>query len=238
MTTTALDIINKAFSKARVRAVGQTMSNEDSSHGLSLLNDMVEEWAGENLMIYGQTEEDFPMVSTQASYSIGESGSPDFDTVRPQEILSGTFIRDGGGYDHPVEIIPMNQYRGLGIKGNSGRPHYLAYNPTFPNGTIYLYYTPDSTESIHLRSLKELGSFAKLTTEVLLPLGYNNALITNLAVLLSPDYGKKVSPELNLLATNSKRKVKNRNTQRMEPVSLEVAELSGRRADNIYNLWL
>ena len=238
MTTTALDLINGAFSKARVRAVGQTMSADDSAHGLTILNNMLEEWALEDLMLYEEKEEDFPMISGQASYSIGESGSPDFDTVRPETILPWVFVRDGSNYDHPVEVIPLKQYRGLYIKGNSGRPYYLAYNPTYPNGTIYLYYTPNSTESIYFRSLKQVSSFASLTTEVTLPPGYKSGIISNLAVYLSPDYGKTISPELAALAMGAKKKIKARNVRRVDPVSLEVAGLSGRRSDNIYNLWL
>jgi hypothetical protein len=238
MATTAGDIISRAFSKIRILAVGQTMSDADNAHALVILNDMAEEWAGENLMLYHQTEESFPMVATQASYTIGEDSTPDFDTVRPQEILDSTFIRDGGNYDYPVKIISMGEYRRRRNKSTAGRPYQLAYNPTYPNGTIYLYFTPNSTESIYLTSLKELSTFAATTTELSLPKGYNNALILNLAIMLSPDYGKKVDVVLATLAGSAKGKIKRRSVQRQEPVRLEVARMKGDMGvGNINNYW-
>ncbi len=234
MATTAGDVIDRAFSKIRIKAVGQIMSDADNAHALVILNDMVEEWAGENLMLYSQTEESFPLVATQASYSIGEDSTPDFDTVRPQEILDSTFVRNGN-YDYPIKIISMGEYRKIRNKASAGRPRKLAYNPTYPNGTIYLYRTPNSTDSIYLTSLKELSTFAALTTALSLPKGYNNALILNLAIMLSPDYGKKVDVVLATLAGSAKGKIKRRSVQRQEPVRLEVARMQGNAIGDINN---
>ena len=211
------------------------MSPSDTGHGLDLLNDMIEEWAGESLLIYEQTEESFSLTVDKTSYTIGTGG--DFDTTRPEEILGGAFIRDSSNYDHPVAVISIGQYRAINDKAMSGRPFQLAYNPTYSLGTIYVFYAPNDTEALHLRMLKKFNTFAGLATELSLPPGYNNALIFNLAVNLAPDYGKKVSNILAHLASRSKAKLKRKNVQRVTPAKLEVAKLSGSVYGNINSYW-
>ena len=227
--TTAADIIKGAYADLGKKATGQTLPEYLVTDGLSVLNDMIDSFSNDNFMIYEEKEESFDLVASQASYSIGDGA--DFDTVRPQEILKGTFIRDDGGSDdYSVKPIALDQYRSIPDKTQVGLPFWLSYNPTYPNGTIYLYYTPDaSTRNLHLRSLKELTSFAATTTIVTLPPGYKLLLRSNLAIHLGPRNGKTPSPLLLKIAADSIEKIKARNSNKIEPVRLEVAGLSRNR---------
>jgi len=240
MTTTVRDILNESLSDLGVKAMGQTLSDAILQSALEKLNRMIDSWANENLMIYGITEENFPLVSGQAEYSIGADGSPDFDTVRPQEIMEkGNFVRDDNGTtDYRVKLVSLQQYREISLKSTSGRPHQMAYNPTYPNGTLYFYFTPESGRNIYLRSLKEIGEFAGLGATVDLPPGYKRALITNGAVEIAPSHGRTISPALALQAAQSKTSIKRRNTGRLEPTQMEVGQLTRRRTGTILTGWL
>lgn len=231
---TVQDIVESAFSKIKIRAVGQTMSAADLAHGLQAFIDMIEAWALEDLTIYSNSKENFPLVVGDADYSIGSSGN--FNTVRPQVILPNTFIRDSSGSDHPVIPITMKKYAEISDKSLTGRPYQIAYNPTFPLGMIYLFYTPDSVESIYLESLKTIGTYTTLNDTITLPPGYKIALVCNLGIHLSPDYGKKVSDELGSLAKSTKYNIKRRNIV-VGPTKLEVGRLTNSRlSNNILNL--
>jgi len=224
---TARDIINQALVNIRVKANGQTLAMSHLSDGLDALNDLIDSWAGENLTIYQEKEESFSLTSGQASYSIGENGTPDFDTARPIELVSGWYVRDSGGAtDYPVEVVSLEQYRMRRSKGLTGRPFQVSYNPTYPNGTLYFYYTPDDGRVVYMRSLKPVPTFTSINSTVSLPVGYKRALIKNLAIELAEGYGKTVTQTLYTAAKEAKNNIKRNNAQRIETKMLEVSVLS------------
>lgn len=223
---TALNLITDAFAEARVYSPGESIPADKSAAALRKLNRMMDAWSVENFLIYSQTEETLTLTASQASYTIGESGSPDFDTVRPEEILTGTFIRRTATLDEPLVVKSFEEYRLRRDKSTGGVPWWISYNPTYPNGTLVLWWAPDSTYALHLISLKALGQFSTLSTTVSLPLGYEYAIVYNLALELGPTYGKKLRPDLVALASKSIRALKARNAYRIPPRQLEVGSFT------------
>jgi len=226
--TTARQAINDSFGMIGVRATGQTLSDAHLTTGLRFFNMLLDSWSNDEFVIFEETEENFDLTASQASYSIGEDGSPDFDTARPLSLLNGWFTRlDGGSDDYPVEIISLAQYRDLSDKTQTGRPYQVAYNPTYPNGTLYFYYTPEtSNRNIYMRSLKPISSVSALGSTLSFPEGYELAIVSNLALLLASQYGKPITQILAGIAKVSKDNISNTNSDRVEPVMLEVAELN------------
>lgn len=228
--TTALNLITDALITARVYSPGESLPTSEANAVLRNLNRMLGTWANQNWIIFKQTEETLTLVVDQASYTIGETGTPDFNTVRPQEILEGTFVRESGGtLDYPLTVKTLEEYRLIRHKSISSIPWWIAYNPTFPNGTLYLFWTPGEIYELHLVSLKELGSFAKLATTVTLPPGYEDAIVYNLALRIGPDFGKTVRNDVVAFAANALKAITNRNTRRLPPVQLEVGGFMNRR---------
>ena len=226
MATTALDILNRAASSVGVKVIGQALSTNEAADYLALLNDMIESWANENVLIYNRDEDTHVLTASTASYTIGDNG--DIDTVRPQ-VIKEAFIRDSSNYDYPVEILPIDLYFDIMIKTSEGRPYELYYDHDFASslGKIYLYYTPDTGDTLYLYSLKELGSFAATSTAVTLPPGYNLALWTNLAIFIGRVRGKKITADMMEIAKNSMNVIKRRNIKHLlKNTRLEVAELN------------
>jgi len=243
MATTALNIISRAASMVGVKIIGQDLSSNEQSDYLALLNDMIESWANDNFLLYRRVEDTETLTVGTASYTIGPSGA--ISTTRPQ-VIKEAFIRDSSNDDHPVEILPIDQYWDIRSKGTTGRPFELYYDPGFKEdvlrGTIYLYYTPDAAETLHLESLKELGSFAATDTSVVLPPGYNLALWTNLAIFIGRVRGKKITADMMEIAKNSMNVIKRRNIKHLlKNTRLEVAELNSpsasRSRGNISTGW-
>lgn len=193
-TITARDIIKKSLKKIRVLAAmgGQAVDAEVEQDAFDELNNMLEDWSLENLMVTALDEATGTLTASQASYTIGSGGN--FANDRPLEIslLKGdNFIRRSN-LDYPVDVITMDGYRAIRNKTTEGRPFQLALQPEFPLAKIYLYYTPDnSTDVLHYRARTELTSFALVTTSVNFEPGYEQAIIPNLAVRIAPQNGKK-----------------------------------------------
>ena len=206
-TRTVRQLIQKAYQKISVYAAGETIDDDDMNDGLISFQDMLAEWSGDGLLIPVVTQENFSLVAGKATYTIGEDGTPDVDTVRPDQIVNA-FIRDST-YDYPVRVIDQRAFSRFGDKSNSGdRPEYLWYNPTSPNGIINLYRPPGSTYDLFIESEKPLTDGAGLTDKVLaelsIPRYYHNPIVYNLALELAPENG--VDPSMLVVAKAEKGK--------------------------------
>ncbi len=223
---TVQELLKAALRVIGVVAPGETPTDAELQDAREALNLMLESWSDERLIIYFTTREIFTLTAGDADYSIGDGA--DFDTTRPEKI-QGAFIRDSDSIDHPVEIIGESKYREISLKSTQARPDQLWYNPTTPNGTIYLYPVPDSAEDLYLDSLKPLTEFTNLTAEIEFPGAYKEALKWNLALRLAPEYGKSASQEVIALANSARRKIKALNAaNQVEPVELEVLKAAKR----------
>jgi hypothetical protein len=201
--------------------------------GLLSFQDMIAEWAGDGMLIPITTQENFSLVSGQSVYTIGENAGQDFDTVRPDQIISA-FVRQSS-YDYPVRIIGQQAFERFGDKSSSGdRPEYLWYNPTTPNGTINLYRPPTGSYDLYITSEKPLTDGAKLTDKVMLTLGipryYHNPLIYNLALELAPENG--VEPSMLVVAKAEKGKDNIRSLNAANKVNAIAFDFANKRSGN------
>lgn len=203
-TSSANDIITRAMVKATIISPGESVPSAKLSQVLAELNDLLESWALEHLMVYASVLEEFTLAIGQNEYGFGTGG--DFNSDRPVRILDETYV-SSGGTDYPVVLKPLDVYRSLSLKGVSARPWIMSYNPEFPLFKIFVYPTPEVAYPISLKSWKQLVEFSDLTTVVNLPPGYRRAIVANLAVEIGPNFGKETPATLGALATLSKRAI-------------------------------
>lgn len=219
--SSANDIMSQAMVDATIISPGEAVPAAKAAQVFNKLNDMLESWVLERLMVYAAVLESFSLVAGQNEYSYGDGG--DFDSERPIRILNECFIRSGDS-DYPVTLKPLDVYRQMRNKSNVARPNLMAYSPEYPLGKVFLYPTPDSVDTIHLKVWKQLVEFSDRTTAVDLPPGYRRAITLNLALELLPGFGKTASAELVALAVGAKKWIKKSN---ITPVkSLKTPHLS------------
>jgi len=193
-------------------AGGETPTATDSQRVLRSLNSMLDSWSNERGFIYALTQETLALDGSQ-SYTIGEDGTPDFDTVRPLEIDPTTFVRSGNS-DYPLTILTQDEYAAIQNKSFSGSlPDSLYYDPTYPNGTLYLF--PAAQGSLHLSSWKPLSTFSLLTTALSMPPGYQRAIEYNLALEILPLFALPEPSTLARLAKQARRAIKHKNAPRV-----------------------
>lgn len=222
MLISASDIIERAMVKARIISPGEAIPASKLNQVYAELNDMLESWALEKLMVVADILESFSLVVGQAEYTYGTGG--DFDSARPIEIKDETFVRSGG-VDSVINLITQDVYRRRKSKTTGGLPQIMAYNPAYPLGTVFLWPTPSSTDTIHLRVAKTLTGFPDTTTEVALEPGFSRAITSNLAVEISPNFGKKVSRELSFLAGQAKSIIKSVNSTPIKPAISDLRSM-------------
>lgn len=203
---TASDMINRSL--RLIGAIGQseTPTAQESADSLYALNSMMDADGISRMMIPQMLEENFPLVASQASYTIGSGGN--FNTTRPVRIESA-FIRSTSGSDFPLQIIDNESYDSISLKTTtSDYPGYFYYENSFPLGKIYLWGAPSTAYTLYINSWKQLQNFTSLTTALSMPPGYQKYIEYNLAVEIAPEFGMTV-PDLVLRgAVDSKAEVK------------------------------
>ena len=201
---TARSIIKQSLQKIGAIVKGETADADEFVDGLTTLNALVASWSNDSLLIYARLSESFPLVSGQSSYTIGAGG--DFNTDRPLQLLTA-FTRIGG-IDYDIDVISDTAFDAIIQKGLSNSiPEVLVYETSYPLGNITIYPVP-TTGTLHIRSEKELTQFASLDTAVDLPPGWERALVYNLALEITPEYGQPVDQLVYDTAMDSLNKIK------------------------------
>ena len=233
---TVFDVIKRALRLFQGIQPGETPSAQQSHDALQQLNWMLDLWNNEkNIQPYEKTEQ-FTLVAGKSEYYIGQGTTADFVTERPLKINRAyTRITNAQPYtiDYPLNIISTEQYEGIVTKNLAASwPMYLNYTLTdMPTGRIRIFPIPSANSILGLCYDKQLSGFNSVSDQITLPPGYLDALATNLAVRLAPEWGLEVSPEVKRMAVRSKQLISGTNS---EPVLLEPLRGRGKPIYNVF----
>lgn len=166
----------------------------------------------------------------QISYTI----PGDFKTDRPLRITQA-FTRittSGSGLDYPIEIIDKGQYSRIGFKAIAAPwPIAVWYNPTIPLGELFFYQNPSGAGQLHLYTDTILNNLPDLTSQVVMPQGYNRFLKRKLARELAPEFGAIWTPQMEILAKEAEDYVKSLNSIPTEVSRFDSELLQGNTTD-------
>lgn len=151
----------------------------------------------------------------------------DINIDRPLRIVSGyTRIPSSNtsGLDYWFDTtVTMDRYNELGYKGVPGPwPIALAYQPTFPLGTIWVYPNPNMSGEVHLFTDLILSQLTAVNQMVSLPQGYIRAFKTLLGMELCTEYGKSPSRELQRQAAEARAFIKALNASPVTTLRYDV----------------
>lgn len=210
--STVSDLIKGSLRLLGVIAQGETPTAQESADALSSLNDMLDSWSNDGLLLFDRTIESLSIVASTASYTIGTGGV--FNTARPVRIIEAAFKQSGSNEELPLNILTSQEWaRAYDKTLTSSLLSCLYYNDTFPLGTIYVWPVPTASGTLVLTSDKPLSNYSAISDSVTLPPGYKKALRYNLALELAPEYGKQVSEIVFQQATESKANIMRTNTE-------------------------
>lgn len=184
---------------------------QDAFERLKLL---LAEWSDSGLLIPYVTQIAFPQVSGKNTYTIGPSGA-DVAAARPLSVQTAFLRRDSvsgpSSLDYPYWVTSMDNYAAIREKFASGLGRVLCYNPTFPNGTVYLWPTPDGPDQTFMTGEFEIADPANIFEELVFPGAYRPALQSNLTMEIAAGYGLPIHPHIAAKAERTKNGIVKRN---------------------------
>lgn len=218
---TALDLISSSMRLLGVLAAAETPSAAEANDALGVLNDLLDAWALENLMLFRNENDQYNLVASQQSYTIGTGGN--FNNVRPVTI-EGAFVTYNG-LDFPLRVLNTDQWNSIALKSLAAPlPTALYYVPTMPLGNIYIWPIPTLVLPLTLAVNMQFTALA-LATTLSYPPGYAKALRYALAVELAPEYGLQPPPAVVAIARETIGNIKAANRQ--QPVAKFDPALTG-----------
>lgn len=208
---TAGEIIETALRTIGVLAAGEDLGGSEGDDALDTLNRMLNSWRNESLMAFSiDRAGPFSLVASTQSYTIGTSAT--FNVTRPVKIEKASLRYEPNGADLelPIDVITKDEWQEIVDKTlESTIPYKLYYQPDVANGTIWLWPIPSTaTHTLILYVWNPLDALAGLTTDLTFPPGYEEAILYNLVLRLSPEYGKSPDPIVLELARESKANIK------------------------------
>jgi hypothetical protein len=214
---TVAQLITGAFRLLGQLRTGQGASTDALADGLTTLNDMIEAWNNERLMVHAIQRSVFSLTGA-ASYTIGTGGN--FNVTRPVRIDNAGCVLAGGD-ELELELLTPQRWAEQTLKSlTSTLPQKLYHETTFPLGRIYLWPVPTEANQLALYMWQALAGFAATGDTVSFPPGYAKALRYNLAVELAPQFmlKGKLTPMVAEIANESKAALK-----RINAVVVEMA---------------
>ncbi len=218
-TTTLADLFKPALRMAGITMrPGITPSNDQYDELIPEINRMLQSWNCDGAKIFSTSIEQFALTSAQKIYSIGPGG--DFDTTRPQFIRDANLIfPTNPQLRTPLKLLDEHEWSLIRMQdiGNS-LPWCLFYNPTYGasgRGTIYMAFQPPEGYLLELYTWSLLGNnFTSISDVVILPDGYNDAIVPNLAIRAASLYPTMATlgPDTRRLAANALDRLQTLNT--------------------------
>ena len=227
------DQINGALRLLGVLAEGETTSAAASQDCLSALNQMIDSWNTEKLMIYNTQDQVFTWPADEITRTLGPTG--DFVGNRPVLLDDSTYYRDPGtNVSFGIKMINQQQYNGIAVKTvTSTYPQVMWINMEHPNISMTIYPKPTRVLEWHFISADELTQPATLATDIYMPPGYLRAFRYNLACEIAPEFGVEPSPQVKRIAMTSKRNLKRINNPD-DIMSMPYSLVATRQRFNVY----
>ena len=238
----ALDVITSSLRLIGVLGSGEVPSAEEANDSLAVMQDMIDSWNAERLMIYNIQRLLFSLTPGQQIYTCGPGG--DFDIPRPSEIDAFGIIslqNPAQPLELPMEDMNLQQYQELPVKNiTSTLPLYVYDDQAFPLRNIFVWPIPQIAVQMAVYPWASLTSPVALTDTLAFPPGYARAFRYNLAVDLAPEFPvvpAQVLQSVQQIALDSKRIVKAANAPtlylRCDPALSEGGGYYDYRSDTI-----
>lgn len=206
------DILLSALVAIRVVPPGGGVPASISTAALRELNNVLSEWSVEGLLIPYSVAQSLSTVNGTALYTWGVSGN--ITTRRPVELTDAVITVSAGVFEKLLVTNNLYRYREY-TSLPPGRPREVYYNPTYPQGTVTFYPTPDAVYTVSLIATVSPTPVI-LSDTSLLPPEYDSALALETAVRLLNIFGKDIpllvkqanAAKGALLTNNSKRHIR------------------------------
>lgn len=209
---TVAELIRGAFKTLGVLAAEETPTAAEETDALGTLNDLLDSWAGESLVLFAALRSTYTLVPLAQPHTIGVGGT--FNVTRPTRIERASLAQVDGSLvtkEYPLQILSDAEWQAIGDKSGIGTPQVLWVESSYPLMQLRFLPRPIAADTLVLYTSQQLGRFTATSDNFDFPPGYARAIRTNLALELAPEYGVSASAELANNASESKATLKRMN---------------------------
>ena len=235
---TANDLIASSLRLINVLATGENPSIDESNDALLVLNQLIDSWNGESLMIFTQQRQVVVPLTLVQAYTLGPGG--DFNVARPANIPRVSVLSLNNPVqplELPLEMLTDEQWQNrIPVKNvTSALPTIVWDDGGFPLRTLSFFPIPSQQVNFVIYSWQALSQWTLLSDDHIFPPGYLKALRYCLAVDLAPEFGVQAPQTVTAQAQLERAKIKSLNTGFLD-IQCDAALLSIGRGGQ-YN-WL
>lgn len=191
MQRTAQQLCQAALKLLGVLGAGDPIEPEQFGDVCEMLNMLLDSWSIKPFLSISRPEVSFPMTGA-IKYTWGPGG--DFDDARPVMPLH-VRLRDGGGGETPVSIRNYTEWGDIGNKSIEGRPSFCWYDDSVPLGTLRFSAVVPSLYTMKAVVHYPFVEFTLPTDVLVMPEGYYEAIVYNLAQSLQTMFSKTMKQD-------------------------------------------
>jgi len=184
------DIINAALRKLSVVGEGQVANANQLTDAAQALNTLVAEMQTLGLHLWKRFEYSLTLVAGTSNYTIGVGQT--LNLPFPLKLIQAETLLTGASSRIDLEIKANYDFNNL-PNSSTGTPVAVTYQPFVNYGIVSVWPTPDASvpalSSIVLTYQKPFDYFDTGTDTADFPQEWGNALIYQLALVLSDEYG-------------------------------------------------
>lgn len=219
------DICRQALRMVGVIAESESPSSETLSVCFDALNLFVDELKINRLALNYIKRETFPITSGTGTYTVGPSGTATGISIRPTYVQNVNFVDSAlsPSQEFPLGMLMTDsEWAGVPLKDlTSPYPLRAYWNPTFTSGLATVTFWPVPTKTTLYGVIYSGAAVAEFTTDtqsitLVLPPGWRQMLVTNLALRIAPMFGADATDDLRTQARNSLGSVKRVNVRTNE----------------------
>ena len=221
------DVIRDALIEIGVKEAGEALSADEKADSFRRLLGMFDEWGLEGLMIPGLQMINHTFTDSGFAFTIGPEDAtnpPDIETTYTIEEISALNYRRSG-QQRSMPIDPTS-YAVLSEVRRTYRygPRTYYYEQSYPVARLHFDAQTAPDDAMEIAGRGHFSSAIGIDEDpsLILPKGYREAVLLNLAVKLAPSYGVKDGKSSGLSSTtksaarSGKMMIKNRNLQVLE----------------------
>jgi len=217
---TGRSIVNGAARELGVLGQGQRLSAENAATMIDILSRIVDDWNAEREAVYATDFMTFTFTPNLNPHTIGPASATWAVTSRPVKIEAATVVLSSGPNGVNAPNIRMHDQ-------NAGIPSWFQslstpnietsyptdgyYDPTWPNGSFYLWPVPSTAYDCQIQVRAILPTYA-LNTVFSMPPGYRSALTMTLAEQCVDIFGRPMPQTLPSRALASRARIFANNT--------------------------
>jgi hypothetical protein len=194
-------LIYPALRKAGVTLGPQrTPSPAQYEDGLEELNRLIGSLNCDRLNIFSISRYEYPLTGAK-TFTIGQDPQgqtvADLDGPRPIQITKANVIYSTSQIRRPLAILTDLQWSQIRVQDLPGTIPYALYDDYgYPLSMLYIYPQPVPGYILELYQWQPVPAFLTVDDVVLLPPGYEDALVLNLAVRLGPHFQRQVDADV------------------------------------------